>query len=234
MIKKLTNDMITFNQFSSNAHSHVTSILTLFVRRANTLSLDSFNMKSPKRVLIVTSSPRKNGNSTILALKAAEGVKAEGGIADIAAIGNIKIAPCNACDACRVKPEAGCIIEDDMQPLYQKIEDTDGIIFASPVYWFNMSAQMKLFIDRTYAVHSENGYALTGKDVGVILTYEDEDIYVSGGINALRSFKDIFAYVRANPVGAVYGSANKAGEIQNNNKVLEKAYDLGKKIAKTK
>ena len=187
-------------------------------------------MKSPKRVLIVTSSPRKNGNSTILALKAAEGVTTEGGIAEIAAIGNLNIAPCTACDACRANPDAGCIIKDDMQPLYQKIEEADGIIFASPVYWFNMSAQMKLFIDRTYAVHSENGYALTGKDVAVILTHEDEDIYVSGGINALSSFKDIFAYVKANYVGAVYGSANKAGEIQSNSKVLEKSYNLGKKI----
>ncbi len=191
-------------------------------------------MKSPKRVLIITSSPRKNGNSTILALKAAEGVKAAGGIADIAAIGNLKIAPCNACDACRAKPDAGCIIKDDMQPLYQKIEAAEGIIFATPIYWFNVSAQMKLLIDRTYATHSESGYAFTGKDVGVILTYEDEDVYVSGGVNALRSFKDIFAYVKANLVGTVYGSANKAGEVQGNDKLLEKAYNLGRKIAQTK
>ncbi|TFH13251.1 flavodoxin family protein [Candidatus Bathyarchaeota archaeon] len=191
-------------------------------------------MKSPKRVLIITSSPRKNGNSTILALKAAEGVKAAGGVADIAAIGNLKIAPCNACDACRAKPDAGCVIKDDMQPIYQKIEDAEGIIFATPIYWFNVSAQMKLLIDRTYATHRESGYAFTGKDVGVILTYEDEDVYVSGGVNALHSFKDIFAYVKANLVGTVYGSANKAGEVQGNEKLLEKAYNLGRKIAQTK
>lgn len=196
--------------------------------------LDGFIMKSPKRVLIITSSPRKNGNSTILALKAAEGVKAAGGVADIAAIGNLKIAPCNACDACRAKPDAGCVIKDDMQPLYQKIEEAEGIIFATPIYWFNVSAQMKLLIDRTYATHRESGYAFTGKDVGVILTYEDEDVYVSGGVNALRSFKDIFAYVKANLVGTVYGSANKAGEVQGNDKLLEKAYNLGRKIAQTK
>jgi hypothetical protein len=93
---------------------------------------------------------------------------------------------------------------------------------------------MKLLIDRTYATHRESGYAFTGKDVGVILTYEDEDVYVSGGVNALRSFKDIFAYVKANLVGAVYGSANKAGEVQGNDKLLEKAYSLGRKIAQTK
>lgn len=191
-------------------------------------------MKSPKRVLIITSSPRKNGNSTILAMKTADGVKAAGGAADIVAIGKLKIAPCTACDACRAKPEAGCIIKDDMQPLYKKIEEAEGIIFATPIYWFTVSAQMKLFIDRTYATHTENGYAFTGKDVGVILTYEDEDVYVSGGVNALRTFKDIFAYVKADLVGTVYGSANKAGEIQSNSKLLEKAYNLGKKIAQPK
>ena len=191
-------------------------------------------MKPLKRVLIVAASPRKNGNSTILALKAAEGVKSAGGEADMVSIGNLKIAPCNACDACRAKPDAGCVIKDDMQPLYQKIRDAQGIIFATPVYWFNMSAQMKLFIDRTYAVYDEGVYAFTGKDVGVILTYEDEDVFVSGGINALRSFQDICGYVRANLVGKVYGSAGKAGDVQANGKLLQKAHDLGRKIVNPK
>jgi multimeric flavodoxin WrbA len=191
-------------------------------------------MKPIKRVLILTASPRKNGNSTTLALKAAEGVKAEGGEADVVPIGRLKIAPCNACDSCRTKPEAGCVIRDDMQPLYQKIRDAQGIIFATPIYWFNVSAQMKLFIDRTYAIHGNGTYAFTGKDVGVILTYEDEDVFASGGVNALRSFQDTFAYVKANLVGAVYGSADKAGAVQTNGKLLQKAYDLGKKLANPK
>jgi len=188
-------------------------------------------MKPARRVLILAASPRDNGNSTILASRAAEGVKAAGGEADLVPIGKMKIAPCNACDACRAKPDAGCVIKDDMQPLYQKVRDAQGVIFATPVYWFNVSAQMKLFIDRTYAVHNEGGYALTGKDIGVILTYEDEDVFASGGANALRSFQDICGYVRANLVGKVYGSANKAGEVKANKKLLQKAYDLGSKIA---
>ena len=190
------------------------------------------SIMSSKRVLIVASSPRKNSNSTTLANKAAEGVTAGGGEADLVNIGNMKIAPCTACDACRVTQDAGCIIDDDMKPLYQKIKEAQGVIFASPVYWFNMSAQMKCFIDRTYAVHTDDGYALTGKDVGVILTYEDKDVYVSGGVNALRSFMDIFAYVRANPVGMVYGSVGKAGDILGNEKALQEAYELGMKMVK--
>jgi multimeric flavodoxin WrbA len=184
--------------------------------------------------LILAASPRDNGNSTILASKAAEGVKASGGEADLVQIGKLNIAPCNACDACRRNPEAGCVIKDDMQPLYKKIRDAQGVVFATPVYWFTMSAQMKLFIDRTYAVHDADDYALTGKDVGVILTYEDEDVFASGGVNALRSFQDICAYVKADLVGAVYGSAGKAGDVQANGKLLQKAYDLGRRMASSK
>jgi multimeric flavodoxin WrbA len=191
-------------------------------------------MKTIKRVLVLAASPRKDGNSTILASKAAEGVKAAGGEADVTPIGHLKIAPCNACNSCITKPEAGCVIKDDMQPLYQRIRNAQGIIFATPVYWFNMSAQMKLFIDRAYAIQDKGYWAFTGKDVGVILTYGDEDVFASGGINALRSFQDICAYVKANLVGVVYGSADKAGDVQTNGKLLQKAYDLGKKLVNPK
>jgi multimeric flavodoxin WrbA len=191
-------------------------------------------MKPLKRVLILAASPRKDSNSTILASKAAEGVKAAGGEADVIPIGRLKIAPCNACDSCLTKPEGGCVIKDDMQPLYQKIKDAGGIIFATPVYWFNMSAQMKLLIDRAYAIQGKGYWAFTGKDVGVILTYGDEDVFASGGINALRSFQDICAYVKANLVGAVYGSAYRVGDVQTNRKLLQKAYDLGKKLVNPK
>ncbi len=187
-------------------------------------------MKPKKRILIIAASPRKNGNSTILASKAADGVKAGGGEADLAPIGNLKIAPCNGCDACRARPDAGCVIMDDMQPLYQKIRDAQGVIFATPVYWFNMSAQIKAFIDRSYAIQGKDSWAFTGKDVGVILTYGDSDVVTSGGINALRSFQDICVYVKANLVGAVYGSADKPGDIQANGELLKSAYSLGEKM----
>jgi multimeric flavodoxin WrbA len=164
-------------------------------------------------------------------LKAVEGVKSEGGEAEVIQIGNLKIAPCDACDICRDGTGKGCVIMDDMQPLYQKIRDAHGIIFATPIYWFHISAQMKLFIDRTYAMRDGGDYGLTGKDVGVILTYEDKDVYASGGVNALRSFQDIFAYVRANPVGRVYGTVGKPGEVQSDVELLEKSYNLGRMIA---
>ena len=100
-------------------------------------------MKPSKRVLIVAASPRKNSNSTILALKAVEGVKSEGGEAEVIQIGNLKIAPCDACDLCRDGTGKGCVIMDDMQPLYQKIRDAHGIVFATSIYWVHISAQIE-------------------------------------------------------------------------------------------
>jgi multimeric flavodoxin WrbA len=189
-------------------------------------------MTIKRRILIVAASPRKNGNSSILASKAAEGVKACGGEADVVAIGNLRIAPCNGCDVCKAKPDTSCVIKDDMQPLYGKIKEADGVIFATPIYWFNVSAQMKSFIDRSYALRGEDSWAFTGKNIGVILTYGDSDVFASGGVNAIRSFQDICAYVKANYLGAVYGTADKPGDVKSDESLLQEAYSLGEKLVK--
>jgi multimeric flavodoxin WrbA len=194
-------------------------------------SCTEFSDMSNSRVLIVAASPRKESNSTILALKAAEGVEAAEGIVDIVKLGELSIAPCTACDACRITPEANCVIDDDMQFLYEKLRQADGVIFASPVYWFNVSAQLKLFIDRTYGMRRGDTHGLTAKHIGVILTYADRDIYESGGVNALRSFQDICGYVKADLVGMVYGSTGSIGAVKDNEELLRRAYELGKSMA---
>ena len=188
------------------------------------------------KVVGICGSPRK-GNTEWMLKKFLQGI-AEGGIeTDLILLRNKNIKGCDGCLKCEAggkEREGLCRIKDDMQPIYQQIKDAQGIIFATPVYWFNISAQMKIFIDRTYAINDGGNYAFTGKAVGVVLTYEDENIFVSGGINTLRSFQDICAYVKANLIGMVYGSADKAGDIQTNGKLLQKAYDLGRTIVNSK
>jgi multimeric flavodoxin WrbA len=189
-------------------------------------------MGKRKNILIILGSPRKNGNSTILAKQLADGVKASNGDADLVFLQDLKIAPCSACDACIKNPDRKCIINDDMQLLYPKIKQADAIVFASPIYWFNISAQMKLFIDRSYAIQQDGKYAFSDKEVVIILTYGDVDVFKSGGVNVLRSFEDICNFVNATIVGTIYGSAEKAGDIKKNTKLLEEAFDLGKKLGK--
>ena len=123
-----------------------------------------------------------------------------------------------------------CVIQDDMKPIYPKILEADALVFASPVYWFTVSAQTKLFMDRLYAFLGPEGNSLTDKRIGILLTYGDTDPYTSGAVNAIRTFQDAFAYIGASIVGTVYGSALDEGEIEGSPEVLERAYELGKKL----
>jgi multimeric flavodoxin WrbA len=125
-----------------------------------------------------------------------------------------------------------CVIDDDMEPLYPKIRDAGALVFASPVYWFTVSAQTKLFMDRLYAFLGPDGNSLKGKRIGILLTYGDADPFVSGAVNALRTFQDAFAYVGSPIVGTVYGNAGGKGEISKNKTLLSDAYELGKRLVR--
>jgi multimeric flavodoxin WrbA len=185
-----------------------------------------------KRVMIVIGSPRKKGNSSILAQRVAAGAKAGGATVETFTLQDLNIKPCTACDACRKKADIDCVLDDDMTKLYPKLRSADAIVIASPIYWFTVSAQTKLFMDRWYALGGDEGYELAGKRFGIVLTYADADPFVSGAVNALRTFQDAFRFVGAEMVGMVYGSAWKAGEILRNRQVMKEAYELGKKLAK--
>jgi multimeric flavodoxin WrbA len=128
-----------------------------------------------------------------------------------------------------------CVIGDEMQTLYPMIRQSDAIVYASPVYWFTVSAQMKLFMDRCYALGGSEegvkGHGLAGKRIGVVLTYGGDDPFDSGAINAIRMFQDAFDYVPAQIVGFVYGCASEVGEIQQDRNVMDKAYGLGTRLA---
>ena len=184
-----------------------------------------------KKVMIVVGSPRKKGNSSTLAKQVAAGAKAGGAGVETFYLHEMNIKPCNACDACRKKAGTDCVLKDDMQKLYPKLRSADAIVVASPIYWFTVSAQTKLFMDRWYALGSDEGYELTGKRFGIVLTYADADPFASGAVNALRTFQDAFNYIGAEMVGTVYGSAWKAGEIKKNKALMDAAYALGKKMA---
>jgi multimeric flavodoxin WrbA len=184
-----------------------------------------------KKVLVVIGSPRKEGNSATLAKQVAAGAEASGAAAEIFYLHDMNIQPCTACDACRQETDGGCVLDDDMQPLYPKLREADALVIASPVYWFTVSAQTKLFMDRWYALGGHQEYAaFAGKRIGIVLAYGDHDPFVSGAVNALRTFQDAFNYVGANIVGMIYGSATEAGEIGDNGDLMDKAYELGKQI----
>jgi multimeric flavodoxin WrbA len=180
-------------------------------------------------VLILKGSPRENGNSSALAEKVAAGAKDSGAEVESLSLHEMDIRPCDACDSCQ---ETGgvCVIKDDMQSLYPKLKRASAIVVASPVYWFTISAQAKLCIDRWYAFQTPQGSELRGRKFGFILTYGDVDLYTSGGINAIHTFESMCRFLHGDMVGMVYGSADKPGEVVNQPELMEKAYQLGRKL----
>lgn len=186
----------------------------------------------PKKVMIVLGSPRKRGNSATLARQVSDGARAAGARVETVFLHGLKISPCSACEGCRKKNAAGCVVKDDMQTLYPKMVAADAVVIASPVYWFTVSAQTKLFMDRWYAFGGDRNYAaLAGKKFAVVLAYADADPFSSGAVNALRTFQDAFRYLGAETAGMVYGSAWKAGEVRANEGLMGQALELGKTLA---
>jgi len=181
-------------------------------------------------IIALLSSPRKKSNSTMLAQKIIEGAKVSGAKVESYYLHKMNITPCTACDKCKGADDRFCVIKDDMQKLYPKVVAADGLIIASPIYFFTVSAQAKLFMDRCYALGGPSGYALKGKKVAIALTYGDADPFRSGAVNALRTFQDAFAYVGAEIAGMVYGTGWEPGEIAKNKEVMGEAFELGKTL----
>ena len=103
-----------------------------------------------KKVLILSGSPRKNGNSDLLCNEFMRGALESGNEVTKIRVAEKKIAPCMGCYYC-TKNDDACAIKDDMADVLQQIIDADVIVLASPVYFYSISAQLKATIDRTVA-----------------------------------------------------------------------------------
>ncbi len=102
------------------------------------------------RLLGIVGSPRKKGNTEILVKEALKVASEAGWKTDVFLMSEKEVAPCQHCSTCR---QTGvCKIQDDMQELYKLMDGADAIIFASPVYFNTVTAQMKAIMDRTFAL----------------------------------------------------------------------------------
>ncbi len=185
-----------------------------------------------RKIVILKGSPRIKGNSTILADRVEAGARSAGAQVDSFSLHKMHIEPCSACDHCHVVEIGKCSIDDDMQQLFPLLRQADALVIASPVYWFTMSAQTKLCIDRWYSLEGQTGNALRGKQIAIILTYGDTDPFASGAINAIRTYQDMFHYVGAPIVKILHTTAMDAEDVLKQKELLEKAFRLGEKLAK--
>jgi multimeric flavodoxin WrbA len=100
------------------------------------------------QVLGIVCSPRKRGNTEILVKEALAAARKAGARTELVLVAGKHITPCDGCVSCR--KTGVCKIKDDMQPIYHQLEAADAVIFGTPVYFCNVSAQAKAIMDRTY------------------------------------------------------------------------------------
>lgn len=109
-----------------------------------------------KHVLILSSSPRKAGNSQLLCEQFKAGAEAAGHEVELVRLAEQQIGFCRACDGC-MRNGGRCVLKDDMGPILEKLRKADVLVLATPVYFYGVSAQMKAFIDRTYPIWRDLG-----------------------------------------------------------------------------
>lgn len=176
-----------------------------------------------KKVLILSGSPRKGGNSDILCDEFMRGAQEAGHTVEKIFIRYQKIGYCNACYACR---ESGiCVLKDGMQEVLEKMAWADVIVMASPVYFYSIDAQMKAVIDRTLAQWTK----LPDKEFYYIMTAaDDEDAAFDTALACFRGFAVCLKGSKEKGIirgGGVY----EAGAVKGT-KHMEAAYETGKNV----
>ena len=116
------------------------------------------------KIVGVIGSPRSGSNTEILVRKALESAEAAGAETDIINLGSADIEPCVACDICKSTGE--CAIYDDMGDITRRLQGAHGLILGSPVYFGNVSSQMKIFMDRSRPLRMD--FKLKDKVAGAI------------------------------------------------------------------
>lgn len=176
-----------------------------------------------KKVLILSGSPRKNGNSDILCDAFMKGAVESGNQVEKIRVAEKNIGFCRGCYAC--EGTGICAIKDDMAQVLQKMIDADVIVLASPVYFYSIDAQLKALIDRTVARWLE----VKDKEFYYIVTAADADLPAAETtIACFRGYADCVE--GAKEMGIVYGlGAYEKGAVHNTAAVND-AYEMGKTV----
>ena len=176
-----------------------------------------------KKVLILSASPRKGGNSDLLCDQFLLGAKETGHAAEKIFLRDKKINHCLACGACQGNG-GRCVQKDDMVEVLDKMIAADVIVMATPVYFYSMNGQMKTLIDRTYARYTN----ISNKEMYFIMAAAvNSKNALERTLEGFRGFTSCLPGAKEN--GVIYGTgAWKAGDIKGSNAMTE-AYEMGKK-----
>ena len=114
------------------------------------------------KVIAFNGSPRKNANTVTLVEAVLKGAADKGAETRLVNLNELDMKGCQGCESCKKEP-GKCAFKDDFSPLIQEMKDCDAIVLGSPVYWFRVSAQLKMLIDRFYCFMGEETDPNTGE-----------------------------------------------------------------------
>lgn len=174
-----------------------------------------------KKTIVISTSLRPHSNSDALAQAFGKGAREAGNDVEIISLRGKKLAFCMGCLTCQKM--GSCVIKDDAIAITEKVLDADVVAFATPIYYYEMSGQMKTLLDRMNSLYPKD-YRF--RDVFFLSTAaEDDEAVPERALAGLTGWID--CYEKAALAGTVFcGGVNDADEIQGNRKLTE-AYHLG-------
>lgn len=188
----------------------------------------------PNKILVLSSSPKKNGNTSQLVEWFSEGARFKDASVEIVQTAFLKYKTngCCSCRSCQKLEKYECVIDDEAKPVLAKMAEVDVIVMATPLYFFSASAQLKILMDRMFSLYKWDNEAGTMKTVLkgktlVLLASAFEDV----GLDVLeKPFALTATYTGMKFESLLVANAGVSGDIQNKTEVREKAVALGKKV----
>ena len=154
------------------------------------------------KITVLNGSPRKQ-NTAAMVEAFAEGAKAAGHEVEVIQVGRMKINGCLACEYCHGKGEGKCIQKDDMEKVMPAYKDCDMIVFASPIYYFDMTAQLSAAIQRVYAI----GKPTKATKAALLLSSASPNPFEG----AIATYKSMIGYMGLEDVGVITAAGDENG-----------------------
>lgn len=178
------------------------------------------------KILALMGSPRKKGNTDILLDEFLRGLSNNNKNIEINKIvlQDKKIACCVSCNGCKMLKSQRCVVKDDMQQLYPLVKEADIIVFSTPIYWWSMSAQLKIFVDRLYGLGEKS--SLKNKTCVLLTTYGGA-LPNEGPRLVEQTFREICGHMGMK-LQCSYGVCTGEGTaLSENSSQLKEVYELG-------
>ncbi len=177
------------------------------------------------KLVAIVGSPRLSGNTNYLVDQALEEAGKKGAQTEKLVLSQYEVNPCLGHEDCTSFDS--CLQKDDAGWILDRFCEADGVILATPVYYYNVTAQMKAFIDRNYFLYNHNRKS-RAKAVGIIVAAEKEGI--EDALQTLRKYVGELFDVKKDNIFIATGYADKIGDAKNNLPLVEEVRKLGRQI----